>query len=122
LITSCSDIVDFLKSSETDSVIGLILIAIRVEPEYRLIARSLSGRGLKGELNAPIAAESEITNFFRLLKLIRRSDSSMIAIGVEAEYRSVSRSLYGWGPNRDPNALITADSEVMGSLKLLKLI
>jgi hypothetical protein len=46
----------------------------------------------------------------------------MIAIRVEPEYRSVARSLYGCGPNRDPNALITVESEVMDSLKLLKLI
>jgi hypothetical protein len=30
----------------------------------------------------------------------------LIAIGVEPEHRSVSRSLSGWGPKREPNALI----------------
>jgi hypothetical protein len=28
----------------------------------------------------------------------------MIAIGVEPEYRSVVRSLSGWGPKGEPNA------------------
>jgi hypothetical protein len=49
----CSDIVDFLKSSITDPVIGLILIAIRVEPEYRSVSISLSGWSPKGEPDAP---------------------------------------------------------------------
>jgi hypothetical protein len=80
LVTSCSDVVDFLKSSKTDPVIGLVLIAIGVDPEYRSVSRSLFRWGPKGEPNTPIAAESEVTNFFRLLKLIWRSDSSMIAI------------------------------------------
>jgi hypothetical protein len=71
LVTSCSDVVTFLKLSKTDRVIGLVLIAIGVEPEYRSVATSLSGRGPKGEPNAPIAVESEVTDFFRLLKLIR---------------------------------------------------
>jgi hypothetical protein len=51
-------------------VIGLVLIAIRVEPEYRYVTRSLSGWGPKGESNAPITAESEVADFLRLLKLI----------------------------------------------------
>jgi hypothetical protein len=72
------------------------LIAIGVELEYRSIARSLSIRGPKGEPDVSIAAESEITDLLRRLKLIQRSDSSMLAIGVEPEYRSVARSLlYG---------------------------
>jgi hypothetical protein len=50
--------------------IGLVLIAIRIETEYRYISRSLSGWGSKGEPNAPIVAESEIVDFLRLLKLI----------------------------------------------------
>jgi hypothetical protein len=65
-----SDVVDFLKSCRTDPAIGLILIAIGVELEYRSIYRSLSGWGSKGESNAPIAAESEVADFLRLLKLI----------------------------------------------------
>jgi hypothetical protein len=65
LVTSCSDVVAFLKSSEIDPAIGLILIAIGVEPEYRSVPRSLSGWGTKGEPNALITAESEVTNFFR---------------------------------------------------------
>jgi hypothetical protein len=51
-------------------VIGLVLIAIRVEPEHRFVSRSLSGWGPKGEHNAPITAESEITDLLMLLKLI----------------------------------------------------
>jgi hypothetical protein len=87
-------------------------IAIGVEIEYRFVARSLSGRGPKGELDAPITAESKITDLLRRLKLIRQSDSSMIAIGVEQEYRSVARSFSRWGPKGEPNALIAAESEV----------
>jgi hypothetical protein len=71
LVTSCSDVVAFLKSSKIDPAIGLILIAIGVEAEYRSIARSLSGWGPKGEPDALITAESEVTNLFKLLKLIR---------------------------------------------------
>jgi hypothetical protein len=74
-------------------VIGLVLIAIGVEPEYRSVSRSLSGWSLKGELNALIIAESEMTDLLRLLKLIWQSDMSMLAIGVETEYRFVTRSL-----------------------------
>jgi hypothetical protein len=87
------------------------LIAIGVEPGYRSIARSLSRRGPKGEPDASTAAESEIANLVRRLKLIRRSDSSMIAIGVDAEYRSVSRSLFGWGPKGESNAPIIAGAK-----------
>jgi hypothetical protein len=47
------------------------MLAIGVESEYRSVARSLSGWGLKGQHNAPITAESEVTNFLRRLKLIR---------------------------------------------------
>jgi hypothetical protein len=118
LVTSYSDVVAFLKSSETDPAIRLILIDIGVEPEYRSIARSLSGRGPKGDPNALIAAESEVTNFFRPLKLIWRSNSSR----VEPEYRSVARSLSGWGPKVEPNAPITAESEVTNCFRMLKLI
>jgi hypothetical protein len=46
----------------------------------------------------------------------------LIAIGVELEYRSVSRSLSGWGPKGEPNALIIVESEVVDFLRLLKLI
>jgi hypothetical protein len=46
----------------------------------------------------------------------------LIAIGVESEYRSVSRSLYGCGSKEEPNALITAESEMVNLLRLLKLI
>jgi hypothetical protein len=106
-----------LKSSEIDPAIRLILIAIGIEPEYRYVARSLSRQGSKEEPNALIIAKSEVMNFFRLLKLIRRLDSSMIAIGVELEYRSVARSLSGRGPKGEPNALITAESEVVDFLR-----
>jgi hypothetical protein len=46
------------------------MLAIGVEAEYRFVTRSLSGWGPKGEPNAPIATESEVTDFLRLLKLI----------------------------------------------------
>jgi hypothetical protein len=78
------------------------LIVIRVEPECRSVARSLSGWGPKGEPDAPIAAESEITKLLRMLKLIRRSDSSMLAIRVETEYRFLTRSFSGLGPEGEP--------------------
>jgi hypothetical protein len=39
LITSCSDVVDFLKSSETGLAIGLVLDSYWVEPEYRFVVR-----------------------------------------------------------------------------------
>jgi hypothetical protein len=45
----------------------------------------------------------------------------LIAIGVELEYRYVSRSLSGWGPKGEPNAPITVESEMMNLLRLLKL-
>jgi hypothetical protein len=51
-------------------MIGLILIAIGLELGYRSVSRSLSGWGPKGELNTLIAAESEMTELLRLLKLI----------------------------------------------------
>jgi hypothetical protein len=80
---------------QSHTVIGLVLIAIRVEPEYRYISRSLSGWGPKGETNALIVADSEMTDLLRLLKLIWQPDLSMLAIGVEPQYRIVSRSLSG---------------------------
>jgi hypothetical protein len=70
LVTSCSDVVAFLKSSETDSAIGLVLIGIRVEMEYRSVDISLSGWGPKGESNALMAAGSEDANLLKQLKLI----------------------------------------------------
>jgi hypothetical protein len=73
--------------------IGLILIAIGVEPEYRSITRSLSGWGPKGEHNASITTDSEVTDFLRLLKLIWRSDSSMIAIAARSEVTDFLRLL-----------------------------
>jgi hypothetical protein len=93
------------------------MISIRVETEYRSVGRSLSRWGLKREHNAPIATESEIADLVKRLKLIRRSDSSMIAIGVEPEYRSVGRSLSAWGPKGESNAPIAAGSEVTNFLR-----
>jgi hypothetical protein len=55
---------------QSHPAIRLVLIAIGVEPEYRSVTRSLSGWGPKGDLNAPITVESEVTDFLRLLKLI----------------------------------------------------
>jgi hypothetical protein len=46
----------------------------------------------------------------------------MIAIGVEPEYRSISRPLFRWGTKGEPNAPIAAESEMMDLLRLLKLI
>jgi hypothetical protein len=103
-------------------MIGLVLIAIGVEPEYRYVSRSLSEWGPKGDPNAAIAVESEMVNLLRLLKLIWQPDLSMLAIGVEPEYRSVTRSLFGWGPKGEPNAPIAAESDVADFLRLLKLI
>jgi hypothetical protein len=97
----------------------LSMLAIEVESEYRYVTRSLSGWGPKGEPNALITAGSEITDSMRLFQPIRRSDSSMLAIGVEPKYRSVTRSLSGWGPKGEPNAPITAGSEDADSLKLI---
>jgi hypothetical protein len=55
---------------QSHSAIGLLLIAIGVETEYRYVSISLSRWGPKREPDAPIAAESEVTDFLRLLKLI----------------------------------------------------
>jgi hypothetical protein len=107
---------------QSHPAIGLILIAIGVETEYRSVSRSLSRWGPKGEPNTLITAESEMTDLLRLLKLIWQPDMSMLALGVEAEYRFVTRSLFGWGPKGEPNAPITAESEVANLLRLLKLI
>jgi hypothetical protein len=41
----------------------------------------------------------------------------MIAIGVETEYRSVGRSLSGWGTKEEPNAPITTGSEFTDFLR-----
>jgi hypothetical protein len=102
--------------------IELILIAIGVETEYIFVSRSLSGLGPKGEPNASIAAESEMVDLLRLLKLIWQPDLSMLAIEVEAGYRSVTISLSRWGPKGESNAPIAAESEVADFLRLLKLI
>jgi hypothetical protein len=93
------------------------LIAIGVERECRYVARSLSGRGPKGEPDASIAADSEIADLLRRLKLIWRLDSFMLAIRVEFEYRSVARSLSGWGPKGEAHVLIAAESEVADFLR-----
>jgi hypothetical protein len=46
----------------------------------------------------------------------------LIAIEVESEYRSVSRSLSGWGHKGESNTPIVAESEMTDLLRLLKLI
>jgi hypothetical protein len=107
---------------QSHPAIGLILIAIGVEAEYRSVSRSLSGWGPKGESNAPITAESEMTDLLRLLKLIWQPNLSMLAIGVEPEYRSVTRPLSKWGPKGESNVPIVVESEVTDFLRLLKLI
>jgi hypothetical protein len=93
------------------------LIAIKVEAEYRSVTRSLSERGPKGESDASIATESEITDLLRMLKLIQRSDSSMIAIRVEPDYRSIASSLSGWDHKGELNITIVAESEVADFLR-----
>jgi hypothetical protein len=93
------------------------MLAIGIEPKYRSISRSLSGWSPKGESNASIAAGSEVADFLRRLKLIRRSDSSMLAIEIELEYRFVARSLFGWGHKRELNAPIVAKSEDVDLLR-----
>jgi hypothetical protein len=89
------------------------MIAIRVEPVYRSVTRLFSGLGPKGESDAPITAESEVTKFLNRLKLIWRSDSSMLAIGIEPDYRSVAKLFSEWDPKGESNAPITAKSEVV---------
>jgi hypothetical protein len=103
-------------------VIVLIFIAIVVETDYRSVSISLSRWGPKGESNAPIATESEMTDLLRLLKLIWQSDMSMFSIGVEPDYRFVTRSLSVWGPKGESNAPVIAENEVADFLSLLKLI
>jgi hypothetical protein len=44
---------------QSHPAIGLVLIAIGVEPEYRSVSKSLSGWGLKGEPNVPIVTERD---------------------------------------------------------------
>jgi hypothetical protein len=61
---------DLLRLLKLIWQLNLSMLAIRVELEYRYVSRLLSGWGPKGELNAPIATESEITDFLKLLKLI----------------------------------------------------
>jgi hypothetical protein len=41
----------------------------------------------------------------------------MIVIEVETEYRSVPRSLFEWGSKGEPDAPITAGSEVVDFLR-----
>jgi hypothetical protein len=109
-IVAESEIMDLLKRLKLIRWSDLSMIAIGVEPEYISLARSLSRWGPKGESNAPITTESEVIDFLRRLKLIRRSDSSMLAIEAESEYRSIARSLYGWDPKGDLNAPITVET------------
>jgi hypothetical protein len=88
LIISYSDVVSFLKSSEADPTIRIVLIAIRVESEYRSVAISLSELGPKGEFDVPIAAESKITNLLRRL-MMTRSCSCSFGLVWEQEPRPV---------------------------------
>jgi hypothetical protein len=107
---------------QSHPAIELVLIAIGVELEYRYISRSLPEWGPKVDPNALIAVESEMMHLLSLLKLIWQPDMSMLAIGVEPEYRSVTRSLSEWGPKGEPNAPIVTKSEAADFLRLLKLI
>jgi hypothetical protein len=58
-----------------------------------------------------------MVDLLRRLKLTRRSDSSMLAIGVEPDYRSITRSLSGWGPKGEPTASIIVGSEITDFLR-----
>jgi hypothetical protein len=69
------------------------MLAIGVETDYRSVTRSLSGWDPKGESNTLITDESDVVDFLRLLKLIWRSDSFMIAIATGSE---VADFCYGW--------------------------
>jgi hypothetical protein len=51
----------------------------------------VSYRGPKGEPNASITTESEMMDLLRLLKMFWQPDLFMLAIGVDPEYRYVSR-------------------------------
>jgi hypothetical protein len=88
------------------------MLAIRVESGYRSVTISLSGWGPKGEPNALIIAESEVTDFLRLLKLIWRSDSFMIAIiaGIEVTDFLMLLKLIWWSDSS--MIAIAAGSEV----------
>jgi hypothetical protein len=46
----------------------------------------------------------------------------MIAIRAELEYRSVGRSLSGWGSKGESNTPITAESDITDLVRRLKLI
>jgi hypothetical protein len=54
--------------------------------------------------------------------MIRRLDSSLIAIRVELACRSVTRSFFGWGPKGELDAPIAAESGIVNLLMTLKLI
>jgi hypothetical protein len=41
----------------------------------------------------------------------------MVTIGVEAEYISIAKSLYGRGPNGEPNALIATERKFADFLR-----
>jgi hypothetical protein len=44
----------------------------------------------------------------------------LIAIEVELEYRSVSKSVSRWGPKGEPNTLIVAESEKDGFIEAIE--
>jgi hypothetical protein len=58
-------ITDLLRRLMLIRRLDLCMLSIRVEPEYRFVAGSLSRWGTKGESNAPITAENEVANFLR---------------------------------------------------------
>jgi hypothetical protein len=65
---------------------------------------------------------SDVVDFLKSCRTYLTIRLILIAIGVEPEYRSITRSLSGWGPKGEPNAPITAKSEVADFLRLLQLI
>jgi hypothetical protein len=70
LIIADSEMMDLLRLLKLIWQPGMSMLAIRIEPEYRFVTRSLSGWGPKGESNASIVVESEVADFLKLLKLI----------------------------------------------------
>jgi hypothetical protein len=69
------------------------LIAIEVEPEYRSISRSLSGWGPKGDPNAPDHHWERDDRFVEAIEADLPIGSVHVSYQVEAEYKSVTRSL-----------------------------
>jgi hypothetical protein len=105
---------DLKRSLESDGPISS-LWATRVEAEHRSVARSIFEGVPREESYALITSCSDVVDFLSRLNLIRRLDSSLIAIRVEAKYISVVRSLSVWGFKGELDSMY-------GVLRRLKLI